>query len=460
LIFNSYEFLFIFLPFVLVSYYLLPDRGRVVLLTGASYFFYGWWNPRFCLLMLGTSVFDFLVGQALVGTTRVPLRRAILTASIAANLSLLGFFKYAGLFATSANALLAPFTSWSVPVLALTLPVGISFYTFQSMSYTIDVYRGDAKPARSLLHFLCYVSLFPQLVAGPIVRYSQVAEELVSREHSLEKAARGVYFFCLGLGKKVLIADSVAGLASGLDRTGDGALATWVAAVAYAVQIYFDFSGYSDMAVGLGALFGFDFPPNFDSPYQARSMTDFWRRWHISLSTWLRDYLYIPLGGSRSGSARTYANLLATMLLGGLWHGANWTFVLWGAWHGVLLAVERALGERNPLRRLPEPLQVVATQVLVLIGWVLFRSPTIGVARAHIAAMVGLGAPASPASVGLPLAFVPVVVGLAIALLAPSLWRAPVRLGLRAGVATALVFIVSVAALLGRESSPFLYFQF
>ena len=259
-------------------------------------------------------------------------------------------------------------------VLHITLPLGISFYTFQSMSYTIDVYRGDAKAIRNFIDFACYVSMFPQLVAGPIVRFSEIADQLRHRTHTLQKFARGIAFFSLGMAKKILIANPCGKCADTVFDVGVvGTLEAWYGVIAYAFQIYFDFSGYSDMAIGLGLMLGFTFAKNFDSPYRAESITEFWRRWHISLSSWLRDYLYIPLGGNRRGTARTYINLALVMLLGGLWHGASWNFVIWGGIHGSMLALERRHGKASFYGSIPKPLRVVATFLLVLIAWVFFR---------------------------------------------------------------------------------------
>jgi len=467
MLFNSYEFLFVFLPLVLALYYALPTTGsgRTWLLTVASYFFYCWWNPNYFFLLFGISVFDYWVGYRLARTEDPKAKKRFLIFSLVMNLGLLAVFKYAGfLFETvnDAAALVSPGTRL-LPALSITLPIGISFHTFQSMSYTIDVYRGNCRQARSLLEYLCFVALFPQLVAGPVVRFVQVARELESRSHTWEKFALGVHFFIVGLAKKVIIADAAAPLAAALDGQPDGAISAWASALAYTVQIYFDFSGYSDMAIGLGAMFGFDFPPNFDSPYQARSITDFWRRWHISLSTWLRDYLYIPLGGSRLGPQRTYVNLLLTMLLGGLWHGAAWTFIVWGAYHGALLAIERALGDRHPIARLPTPLQVIVTLALVTFGWVFFRATSMSLALAHVKAMLGLSGLGSlaPLEITSPLvAAAAVPGGLLLAMLARNTWRSDIALSTPRAAIDTLLLVGSVIVLLGNQSSPFLYFQF
>ncbi len=365
MVFTTYLFAFYFLPLFLFFYFALvgfsrqagaPDGHTCLalnsLLVVASYVFYGWWNPWFVLLMLGITAVNYVCGR-IIGLPGIsPTQRlSVVTTAIVVSLATLGFFKYFLFFEANLNQVLAWFGAGTVRVLEITLPIGISFYTFHALSYTIDVYRGTAPPVRSFIDFACYISLFPQLVAGPIIRYNTVADQLVSRSHTWEKLASGVTLFALGFAKKILLANP-------LGRVADAAFLAqslrpqdaWFGALAYAFQIYFDFSGYSDMAIGLGRMIGFEFPKNFDSPYKADSITDFWRRWHISLSTFLRDYLYIPLGGNRKGPVRTYVNLIVVMLLGGLWHGANWTFVLWGAYHGTLLAFERFRGKRSAFR--------------------------------------------------------------------------------------------------------------
>ena len=375
MVFSSHIFVYYFLPIALLSYYLLPRRAKHFGLTLFSYIFYGWANPLFAPLMFASTLIDYTCGRILSGSERQQRRKLALTVSICSNLSLLGFFKYFNFGIANINAI----TGWlGLPiwegVLHVTLPLGISFYTFQSMSYTIDVYRGDAKAIRNFIDFACYVSMFPQLVAGPIVRFSEIADQLRHRTHTLQKFARGIAFFSLGMAKKVLIANPCGKCADTVFDVGVvGTLEAWYGVIAYAFQIYFDFSGYSDMAIGLGLMLGFTFAKNFDSPYRAESITEFWRRWHISLSSWLRDYLYIPLGGNRRGAARTYINLALVMLLGGLWHGASWNFVIWGGIHGGMLALERKRGKASFYGSIPKPLRVVATFLLVLVAWVFFR---------------------------------------------------------------------------------------
>jgi alginate O-acetyltransferase complex protein AlgI len=406
MVFTTYIFVFYFLPVVLAMYFVLPWLGRVAgmsrrgvslvqntLLLLASYIFYGWWNPWFVLLMLSVTVVNYGCGLVVGRPGAGPgFRFWAVTAAIVASLSALAFFKYFMFFQANLNEVLQWLGADTVRVLEIVLPVGISFYTFHALSYTIDVYRGTAPPARSLVDFACYISLFPQLVAGPIIRYNTVADQLVGRDHTWDKFSSGAALFVLGFAKKVLLANP-------MGRVADAAFGAqsltmpdaWFGAAAYAFQIYFDFSGYSDMAVGLGRMIGFRFLKNFNSPYHAESITDFWRRWHISLSTFLRDYLYVPLGGNRKGAARTYLNVIVVMLLGGLWHGANWTFVAWGAYHGTLLAGERFLGKRSLYRILPRLVRVATTFVLVLFSWVLFRSATMGEALVYFRTMFGGG---------------------------------------------------------------------
>ena len=478
MVFSSPIFLFYFLPVALLAYSAAPHRARSLVLTILSYFFYGWTNPLFCLLLLFSTAVDYVCGRALTRGLSVDAglepagprsrgQRVALWTSLVTNLGLLGFFKYFNFGVDAANAALHALglEGWDA-VLRVTLPLGISFYTFQSMSYTIDVYRGRAAPQRNFIDFACYVSLFPQLVAGPIIRYHELADQIRSRTHTWEKCTRGIAIFSVGLAKKILLANPCGKVADTAFGAADlQALDAWLGAIAYAFQIYFDFSGYSDMAIGLGLLLGFVFPKNFDSPYRAESITDFWRRWHISLSAWLRDYLYIPLGGNRISPRRTYVNLLLVMLLGGLWHGAAWTFVAWGAVHGLLLAVERALGGRPVYRALPRPVRIVSTFALVCFAWVFFRADSLAHAMAYLLAMVGWGV--APDAAGLLTAIIRHPVHLALmALGAVVVWFAPqsadwtrVLTPCRLLVATALG-VLAVVVMTVEEFNPFIYFIF
>jgi alginate O-acetyltransferase complex protein AlgI len=467
MLFNSYEFLFLFLPLVLLGYYvLLPKRTRLLFLTVTSYFFYGWWDYRFCALMLISTLIDYVAGKGIGASGDKRIRRRWLIMSIVSNLSLLGFFKYFDLTARTLNHAFSFFGAaepW-IPLLHIVLPVGISFYTFQSMSYSLDIYLGAAEPARSFTDFACYVALYPQLIAGPIVRYRDLASQLVERTHTLAKFSLGITFFVLGLAKKVILADGVAPLVSGaFEAVAPDLFTAWTGLAAYAMQIYFDFSGYSDMAVGLGLMLGFRMPQNFNSPYKAVSITDFWRRWHISLSSWLRDYLYIPLGGNRLGPVRTYVNLFLTMLLGGLWHGANWTFVLWGGYHGVLLALERAAGRRGLMPGAPPAAQRTATFVLVLFGWVLFRAGSLAQAGAMFKGLLGghgVGEHLRATMGAAPLPYLMLGLTLAMAFGLRNTWEIKWKNGWGLALILAGLFVVCVATILVNTSSPFLYFQF
>ncbi len=428
--------------------------------------FYGWERPDFLGLIFFSTCLDYACGRV-VGNQESRFRPLALGLSVVGNLSLLGYFKYHDFGMESLNDIFAMFGQPGFAYAHVALPVGISFYTFQTMSYTIDIYRGEVKPADSFVHVACYVALFPQLVAGPIVRYRDLAEQLRSRIHSWEKFGRGAMIFMCGFAKKILIADSASRLVvAAFDVPPGNALNAWVGITAYAVQIYFDFSGYSDMAIGLGRMLGFEFPLNFLSPYRSRSITEFWRRWHVSLSAWLRDYLYIPLGGSRGTAAKVYRNLFVTMLLGGLWHGAQRTFLVWGAYHGILLALERANGKKSYWSFLPGPLQVLPTFIAVMIGWVFFRAPTLKAAGAYLRTMFFLGEGASTSILG---SAETLDIGLTVAGLAlcwvgvqsDRLVERPSGWGRGASaIFLTICFVIAVGHMFFQSYSPFLYFQF
>lgn len=348
MIFSTSLFVFLFLPLFLACYYLTPLRFRSLLILCFSYGFYGWWRYEYLLVIFGMSVVSYFAAQVTVWSTDERVRRWAVGVGVGFDLAALAYFKYTTFLMTNISAMSEMFMGREIHVIDVLLPIGISFHTFQSISYVIDIYRRDAPPARNIIDFLAFSSLFPQLIAGPVLRYKDLAAQFVSRTHSLELFAAGVYRFVLGLAMKVLVADSVAPLADRIFALTDPTLAeSWLGALAYTVQLFFDFAGYSAMAIGIGLMIGFRFIENFNAPYVSRSITEFWRRWHISLSTWLRDYLYLQLGGNRKGRVRTYVNLIVTMVLGGFWHGANWTFLLWGAWHGGLMALERAMGVKK-----------------------------------------------------------------------------------------------------------------
>ena len=387
MVFSSISFLFVFLPLLLGVYFLLPARlreGRNLVLLLFSLFFYGYGGPRFLLLMLLSIAVNYAGGLLAAPDRR---RRRLWTGLVTAvNLGLLGWFKYAGFLAQTICDL-----GFAIPVPHITLPIGISFFTFQGLSYVIDVYRGDAPTQKNPLDVALYVALFPQLVAGPIVRYTTVMEDITHRRETLDEFAAGVTRFCFGLAKKMVIANAMGQIADGVfNQTAanlDPGLA-WVGALAYTFQIYFDFSAYSDMAIGLGRMFGFHFLENFNYPYVSRSVTEFWRRWHISLSTWFRDYVYIPLGGNRCVKWKHVRNITVVWLLTGLWHGAAWTFILWGVWFCLLLLGEKFLWG-GVLNKTPALVRHGYTMLAVVISWVLFRSVDLPQAWAYLGAMVG-----------------------------------------------------------------------
>ena len=384
MVFSSIAFICYFLPCVLLLYILRPHRN-IVLLT-ASLFFY-LWGEGYHVAILLTSISGNYISGRLLGRAQGDSRRWYLWAGIGFNLSLLLYFKYAHFLTVEVLGLTLP-GRLQTPY----LPLGISFFTFQSISYLVDVYRGQAPASRSLLNIATYIAMFPQLVAGPIVRYHLIADQLEKRFISVRHIRDGMTFFAIGLAQKVLIANAVAPIADGvfgLPQTKLTFLAAWAGALSYTLQIYFDFAGYSNMAIGIGLLLGFTFPRNFNYPYIAISISDFWRRWHITLSTWFRDYLYIPLGGNRRGPARTYGHLFVVFVLCGLWHGAAWTFLIWGVYHGVLLVLERAWLLRF-LARIPWPLAWCYSMAAIIFGWVLFRADTFGQAMAIWQAMVGM----------------------------------------------------------------------
>lgn len=487
MVFSSHIFLFYFLPLVLGLYYAWSNpRYRLGLLAIASYGFYAWANPPWALIMFASTIIDYFCGLGLIwmsGLTKqadgrwpviaasTPRTRWMLTIvilSVSANLALLGFFKYYNFTEENLNRVAQALggSDW-LPILNVVLPVGVSFYTFKSMSYCIDVYRGEAPPMSNFIDFNAFEAMFPDLVAGPIIRYGAIESQMRNRTLSPEKFARGVAFFACGMAKKILIANPMGHIAdTAFAAQGLHTLDAWVGIIAYAFQIYFDFSGYSDMAIGLGLMLGFLFINNFDAPYHAASITEFWRRWHISLSTWLRDYLYIPLGGNRFGEARTYLNLMVVMLLGGLWHGASWNFVIWGGIHGAMLAFERAQGKDSFYRRLPHPLRVGITFHIVCISWVFFRAATLPTAQRYIASLFGLGSDIGMAANVLrgrlytPYHLVMLAVAAVVVWNAPQTWQFTRHLTWpRVAVCYGLL-LGAVMMMWTQTSNPFLYFQF
>ena len=376
MVFSSLVFMFAYLPITLLAYYLVPRQGRNIFLFIVNLIFYGWGEPRLVLLMVFNIFFND-IGGWLVDKNRADAKKKklFLILTCVLDIGILAVFKYTGMITETLNML--PFLN--IPELQISLPIGISFYTFQTMSYVIDVYRDDAPVSKNFINFGTYVALFPQLIAGPIVRYRDVAEQLVNRRETLEMFTRGVKLFMVGLAKKVIIANTMGTLTTNIFATTDenGVVGTWVGMIAYTFQIYFDFSGYSDMACGLGNMMGFEFLKNFNYPYIAKSITDFWRRWHISLSTWFKEYVYIPLGGNRKGVKRQILNLLIVWGLTGLWHGAAYNFVLWGLYYGLLLILEKFVLKKF-LDRLPSFVQHIYTLFIIIIGWGLFYFTDVG----------------------------------------------------------------------------------
>lgn len=462
MVFSSITFLFYFLPAFLLLYYVLPWKNSVLLL--ASLLFYAWGEPRFVPLLMVSALLNYGFGVAI---GRATLRRKLLLwLGVAVNLGMLAYYKYLGFFTDILNEVLP--NKLAAPTIVL--PLGISFFVFQGLSYLIDVYRGQVDAQKSFWNFAMYKAMFPQLIAGPIVRYQQIAGEINQRVVSSERLWRGFRQFSTGLAQKVLIANTIALPADQLFAAGPASLdaaGAWLAVACYSVQILFDFAGYSNMAIGIAHMIGFSYPPNFQRPYSAISVTDFWRRWHMSLSSWFRDYVYIPLGGNRVGPWRTYANLALVFLLCGLWHGAAWTFIIWGAWHGVLLVLERA-GFGRVLARMPSLLGQGYTLLMVMIGWVFFRAADLPTAWKMLQLMFGGGAGGGPPhdwriDIG-PVQWSALAIGILLAVWRREQPAQPFhasgwRLG--AGMAAALLALLLCGATLAAGTyNPFIYFRF
>jgi alginate O-acetyltransferase complex protein AlgI len=477
MVFSSLVFIFLFLPITLALYWVVPNRRRNLILFAASCFFYSWGAPKFIFVLLGSSAVDYLLGHRICRQgLAAGDRKILLAAGLAVNISLLLYFKYANFFVDQVNSVLAVTGGQSVAWTRVALPIGISFFTFQKISYLVDVYRGTARPASSFLSYALYVSLFPQLIAGPIIRYHDVATQLQSRRHTSEKMYSGICRFCLGLGKKILIANTLGEVADSVFALPSSELTTtaaWLGAFCYSFQIYYDFSGYSDMAIGLGRMFGFEYLENFNQPYLAKNFTEFWRRWHISLSNWMREYLYIPLGGNRKGGGRMFVNLWIVFLLSGFWHGASWNFIAWGAFHGFFLSLDK-LRSRYRYLTLPGPVAISVTFTLLAVSWVLFRSENLGAAWLFIQRMfAGPGEMSSVMTLdtlintrqlvilllGICCSFLPIPSPLSV--LTAGQWRrqgaGPV---IALGIGSLAIFVVSVSMLSTSSFNPFIYFRF
>lgn len=465
--FSSLSFLLIFLPLVLLVYYAVPRQFKNIVLFLFSLLFYSWGEPIYVVLMLFSTVLDYTCGWLVNKFRGTPKQKIGLLISVFVNLSLLFFFKYSDFFVSTINSIFG----LNLPLLNLPLPIGISFYTFQTMSYTIDVYRDEAKWQKNIITFGAYVTMFPQLIAGPIVRYQEIAGQLDERSHSFDKFGEGAKRFVTGLGKKVLLANNIGLLWSTVSETNAAnltAVGAWLGIIAFAFQIYFDFSGYSDMAIGLGKIFGFEFPENFNYPYISKSVTEFWRRWHISLGKWFRDYVYIPLGGNRKGLPIQICNIAIVWLLTGFWHGASWNFVLWGAFYGVLLICEKVFLLKW-LKKVPPFIGNIYTMLTVLVGWVLFAFDDIGSGVSYFKAMFGGGAGiiSSEAMYQL-LSFLPLLLICAVAAtpLPKKIYEKITQKSCDVVLISSdtawiiIIMVLSVAYLISGSYNPFLYFRF
>ncbi|MEA4920515.1 MAG: MBOAT family O-acyltransferase [Clostridiaceae bacterium] len=462
MIFSSPMFLIVFLPTALGLYYISPIKVRNLTLFILSLIFYGWGEPRYVGLMLFSTLVDYTHGMLVDKYRGTPRAKLFLWSSVIINLALLGAFKYSGFMASAFNGIFGA----DIPVPQLTLPIGISFYTFQTMSYTIDVYRGNAPVQRDIIAFGAYVVLFPQLIAGPIVRYSDVAEQMKGRTHTVDKFGEGAERFVCGLSKKVLLANTLGGIWKRLSVSAPSLLGAWLGIICYSFQIYYDFSGYSDMAIGLGKMFGFSFPENFKYPYISRSVTEFWRRWHISLGTWFRDYVYIPLGGNRRGLRRQLLNMLVVWLLTGIWHGAGWNFLFWGIYYFFFLALEKLF-----LLKYLEKYQVLShvyTLAVVCFGWVLFAADDMEAVGSYLRAIICIGVPVATAPAVYYLATLLPLLAAAVVGSTPlpkKLWeRVTVKDTIASAALAAFAIIAgllaSCAYLVSGTYNPFLYFRF
>mgnify|MGYP000009592191 FL=1 len=470
MIFSSVFFIFIFLPLTLVLYFLVPRAGKNVVLLISSLIFYAWGEPIYIVLMMFSIVYNYISGVEIDYYRNKGNRgkmRFVFWMAVAVNLAVLMFFKYYGFLMENLNVILPV----DIPYKELSLPVGISFYTFQTLSYIIDVYKDNVSVQRNLISFGTYITMFPQLIAGPIVRYSDIEGQLEHRRVTVAKFGNGVAWFLRGLAKKVLLANNI-GMAydaiAALPQGEMSVLSAWVGCAAYTFQIYFDFSGYSDMAIGLGKMFGFEFMMNFNYPYISKSVTEFWRRWHISLGTWFREYVYIPLGGNRVGTKKAIRNIFVVWFLTGFWHGAAWNFIFWGLYYGILLLLEKYV-LRDVLERLPGIVKHIYTLFFVMIGWVLFFSPGMGDALRYIGTMFGIGAHGFVDSTGIYYLYNYLILFvLSIICSAPYAFKKFQQIifgGARGRTAIAMgaymaLFFLSLAYLVNATYNPFLYFRF
>ena len=475
MVFSSLIFLYQFFPLVLLLYFVIPRRFRTarnLVLLVFSLFFYSWGEPRAVWLMVGSILLNYAHGwlvQRFCDRGERKKARAVVASAVILNLLLLGVFKYSGFFLENLSALLGR----EIPLLRLALPIGISFYTFQSLSYSVDIYRGEARSQKNLIAFGMYVTFFPQLIAGPIVQFHSIADQLKSRVESRDAFSRGISRFLQGLGKKVLLANSIGLLWEEISAMPAGslpALTAWLGLIAFAFQIYFDFSGYSDMAVGMGLMFGFRFPENFDHPYRSKSITEFWRRWHITLGSWFRDYVYIPLGGNRRGLGIQLRNIAIVWALTGIWHGANWNFLLWGVYFGVLLMCEKLFLLRL-LEKLPAFFRHFYALFAILIGWVLFAFDDLGAGLSYLAALFGAGG-SLLSNDTVYLFYTNAILLLILCVASAGIPRRlqdgftrfsgkrPLPASLLCSAGAAVLLVLSTAYLVDASYNPFLYFRF
>lgn len=466
MVFTSYIFVFAFLPLVLVLHAACRTlQQRTNLLLIASYVFYAYWRADFALLLIISSVVNYYLGHAISAAKESPTKYRCLLVGVALNLLFLAYFKYLYFAVDNVNVLLDAMHLQKLDLPEILLPVGISFFTFHAISYLIDIYRGKVGPADCFTTFAAYMALFPQLVAGPIVRFSEVVEQFSRPLKGREYFVKGILLFIIGFNKKILIANNLAPIADrGFALADPSMLEAWMAVLTYSFQLYFDFSGYSDMAVGLGLMLGFNFPMNFDSPYRSQSIIEFWRRWHMTLSRFLRDYLYIPLGGNRAGRLMTSRNLFLVFLLGGLWHGAAWTFIVWGAYHGILLVIEHVSGRTAERKAGVSGLvRMLFTFLLVVIGWVFFRAESMGQALLILQAMAGLGEIHSVS--GLlpylqPAFWISFVMALLLVFHSVNSWQLSEQLSGAKKYLHLGLFLLALNEMFRQEFNPFLYFQF
>lgn len=475
MVFSSLTFLFLFLPIVLILYYIIPKQLKNLFILISGLFFYAWGEPIYVLIMIASTLIDYFAGLVIYKFGHKPaMRKVALIVSVIMNLSLLGFFKYSGFIVENINHIFG--TSYGAPTTLL--PIGISFFTFQSMSYTIDLYRGNINVQKNPITFAAFVTLFPQIVAGPIVRYEDIADELEDRKIDIDTIWDGILQFVAGLGKKVLIANNIGTLwdtVKAMDLNTVPVATAWLGIAAYTLQIYFDFSGYSDMAVGMGKILGFHFPKNFDYPYEAKSITEFWRRWHMTLSGWFKSYVYFPLGGSKKGFARMILNTAIVWFLTGVWHGASWNFIVWGCMYGVIIIMEKVVitvlknkGKESLLDKIPNLVKHIYAMVLVSLGWVLFDTDSLSMAFAYMKRMFSFGSTfADNHTTYLLLNFgillIVAIIGCTsiVKKLAEKLakWQ-PSCTNVLSICYMIIVFLLSTAYLVDASYNPFLYFNF